>query len=417
MKSQSGIAMTVAATTAINAAFVVFGAQAHANGTKPVVRESLFDIETRKKAKSVLTDGFTYGAYANVRFIGERNRRLDDGIKDGTDEVAAYAGLALRADLTNTLTAFGHGEALIKRTTSRTKATAQIAEIDIKEVHVSYEISETVAVSAGRMRFSDSDKWVIDASIDGLHFSYINEGDVVELAASTDALEGGSNLLIAHIGQIEDDQALHGYAIAEASKTEQRLHLATTWSHETSDRLSYTVNAGAVFGDAANNEVAGFGFDVRSHQKIGAHEWNPQITLGFAAGTPGFAQSQFHTNKTYDGGQMQFHRYGYVYQPELTNMAVGTASIGIRPSRHFSLDLGLHVYAQIDQRTETPDARVRGTTTGGSRLLGAEASVVGAWRPTRKTKLEFGAGIFQAGPAYADRSSSKRVFTRFSVYF
>lgn len=405
------------ATTAICAAFIAFSVEAHANGTKPVARQSLFDIETRKKTKSALIDGVTYGAYVNARFIGERNRRLDDGVTDGSDEIAGYAGLALRADLSGALTAFGHGEARINRTTRRTRPTTEVAEAEIKEALVSYQLSETAAVSAGRMRLSDSERWIIDTSIDGLHFSHIRGGQVLEIAASTDAFEGESTLLIAHAGQVEDDRALHGYAVAETTAKEQRLHLAAAWSHSPSDRLSYTFNAGALLGDAANGEAAGFGFDIRATHTVSAHEWNPQITLGVAAGAPGFAQSEFHTNKTYDGGQMQFHRYGYVFQPELTNMAVGTASVGIRPSRALSVDLGFHAYAQIDRRTETPDARVRGKTTGGSHLLGAEVSLVGAWRPTRKTKFEVGAGVFQAGPAYADRSSATRVFTRFSIYF
>ena len=161
----------------------------------------------------------------------------------------------------------------------------------------------------------------------------------------------------------------------------------------------------------------GLGLDARVIAQIGEHDWNPQLTLGAAAGSKGFAQTELHSNKTYDGGQTQFNRYGYLYQPELTNLAVATVGFGIRPSRMFSLDFAAHAYAQIEPLATVPDARVSGTTTGGSALLGGELSLVGAWRPTKKTKFEFGLSVFQAGPAYQNQDMAKQAYARFSVYF
>lgn len=96
---------------------------------------------------------------------------------------------------------------------------------------------------------------------------------------------------------------------------------------------------------------------------------------------------------------------------------VGTIGFGIRPSRMFSLDIAAHAYGQVAPTTTVADARVRGVTTGRSALLGGEISLVGAWRPTRTSKFEFGLGVFQAGPAYQNQDVAKQAYARFSVYF
>ena len=89
----------------------------------------------------------------------------------------------------------------------------------------------------------------------------------------------------------------------------------------------------------------------------------------------------------------------------------------MRPSRKFSLDLNAHAYAQVSASTHAPDARVTGSTNGTSQFVGAEISLVGAWRPSKKAKVEFGLGGFQPGPAYTQRGSAKRIYARFSMYF
>ena len=98
-------------------------------------------------------------------------------------------------------------------------------------------------------------------------------------------------------------------------------------------------------------------------------------------------------------------------------LAVATGAVGLRPSRRFSVDLRAHVYAQLDASTVAPTARVSGRTTGQSRYLGHEISIVGAWRPSKKTKVEFGAGVFKPGRAYQNRNTSRRISLRMTQYF
>lgn len=141
------------------------------------------------------------------------------------------------------------------------------------------------------------------------------------------------------------------------------------------------------------------------------------MMFGFAAGTEGYRQSGLHSNKTYNRGQTQVHRYGYAFQPDLTNLVVGSFAVGVRPSRKLSVDLGVHAYAQFSKSTTGPSARFHGATTGNSAFLDTEISLAGAWRPSRKTKVEFGVEHFNPGPAYIDQTPATRVYLRMTATF
>ncbi|MEM7268085.1 MAG: alginate export family protein [Pseudomonadota bacterium] len=417
MPLQSTITAKRLLLTAVAALCVVWAVPADAGKKKPrYLGAPVFDIDKRKKTKSALTDWASYGAYASVRYSGERNLRLDDDQADKSDKFSAYVGVAARVEPTVQVVGFTHLEAeLTKRNTHSTDYT--IKKIHIKEAVASLRLSDTSVISAGRMRFSDARKWMTDASVDGVHYGFKGEDLTLDIAAFEGTRKNNGRYALAHASNFYETSMLGGFAILESREGEERAHISGYWSDKVSDTLSYTLNAGVVLGDAANGQDYGFAADARVIKQLGDHEWKPQLTLGLAAGSKGFQQTDLHTNKTYDYGQTQFNRYGYVYQPQLTNMAVATVGIGLRPSRMFSLDITAHAYAQVEPMTGEPAARVSGETTGKSAFLGGELSLVGAWRPTKKSKFELGLSAFKPGAAYKNRGVAAQAYARFSVYF
>lgn len=376
----------------------------------------VFNIDKRKKTKTQINDWAAYSAYSSARYSGERNLRLDDGVTDKSDKFSAYVGIAARVEPVKDVIGFVHAEAeLTKRRTHSTQSTTK--KLHIKEAIVAHKIDETSTVSAGRMRFSDARKWMADAAVDGVHYGFKTDDFVLDLAAFVGTRDNDGRYALAHASKFSKTRTVGGFGILESRDGEERAHFSAYWADKPSETLSYTVNAGVVLGDAANNQSVGLAADVRVIKKLGDHDWNPQLTLGLAAGSKGFQQTELHSNKTYDYGQTQFNRYGYVYQPELTNMAVATVGVGIRPSRMFSLDVTVHAYAQVEKMAGMPAARVTGDTNGTSALLGSELSVVGAWRPTKKSKFEIGLSAFLPGPAYENRGAATQAYARLSVYF
>lgn len=376
-----------------------------------------FDASKRKKTKTQITEYLSYSAYASARYQGERNIRLDDGRSDYSDEFAAYLGVTVRAHLSSRIMAFGHTELDIRQKTTHSKSYAAETKLKVKEALLAVRLTSNQTISAGRLRFADTNKSMADASVDGVHYAFKAPNSALELALFRDVFKDRGTYAMLHTTRFSKTQSSGFYVLAEENGQDQRLHLAAYLNRKPSSNLSYTLNGAAVFGDAANGETSGFAIDVRAMHRFSGQLGKPQVTFGFAAGTKGYRPSGLQSNKTYDGGQTQFHRFGYVFQPELTNMAVATVGLGLRPSRKFSLDLYGHAYAQLNRSTQSPDARVTGAMTGRSAYLGSEVSLVGAWRPSKKTKVEFGAGVFKPGKAFANRDPAKRFYARFTTYF
>ncbi|WP_335753157.1 alginate export family protein [Sulfitobacter sp.] len=384
---------------------------------KALTAASVFDAEKRKRTKRKAGNRLSYSLYFSSRFQSERNRRRDDDVDDLSEGYAFYLGFVGRLDLGLGMIAFGHGEYDARSKTTHDQTYDLTTRWTTKEAFVSLEVNDEARITVGRMRFSDLNKWVADAAVDGIHFGHKTKSRVTELAAFTGTNKVTSTYLLAHHGRVRNNLRYGALGLIEKDGSDGRVHLAGYTNAVVSQRFSYELNVGLVAGDAANGKNAGIGFDVRTTQKMGSSTLKPQLMFGFAAGSTGYRQSGLHSNKTYNLGQTQVHRYGYVFQPDLTNLAVGSVAVGIRPSRKLSVDLGLHLYGQLSKSTTGPSARLSGATTGNSAFLGHEVSLVGAWRPSKKTKVEFGVGHFKPGPAYVDQSSATRVYARMSVTF
>lgn len=384
---------------------------------KPLKASMVFDAEKRKKTKKLIGQRLSYTLYASLRLQDERNRRRDDNIDDQNEEIALYLGFVGRADLGRSMIAFGHGELDARSKFTHIRSYEMTSRWRTKEAFISFKVSPNSRVTFGRLRFSDLNKWSTDVAVDGIHYGHKATDHVIEFAAFKAKDDDASSYLMAHSSRVSDKVRYGVLAIIENHDEGMRLNLAGSANAVVSQRFSYELNVGVVAGDAANAESIGFGADFRTYHEFGKSQLNPQIIFGFAAATEGFRQSGIQSNKTYNKGQTQVHRYGYALQSDLTNLAIGSVAIGIRPSRKFSLDLGLHVYRQFKKSTIGPNARFLGVTTGNSAFLGTEISLVGAWCPNQKNKTEFGVGHFNPGTAFVDQTSVTRVYMRMTVSF
>ncbi|MEP4198344.1 MAG: alginate export family protein [Aliishimia sp.] len=398
-------------------ALVPQAGEAGSKKARPVTAASVFDAEKRKKTNHEFGQRLSYSIYSSIRFQSEHNRRRDDATNDQTNEFAIYAGFVGRVDLGRRLIAFGHGELDARTKTTQDRTYDSAPRWNTKEAFVSLELSEAARLTIGRMRFSDANKWVADAAVDGIHYGHKTKHRVTELAAFAGTHDVTASYLMAHHGRASKNKRLGALALIENDGSENSLHLSAYSSEKVSQRFAYEWNIGVLSGDGANGRSSGFGFDVHTTHKFGKSKLNPQLVLGFAMGSEGYRQSGIQSNKTYNYGQAQVHRYGYAYQPDLSNLAVGSLVVGLRPSRKLSVDLGVHNYRQVSASSVGPMARVSGVTTGTDTFLGNEISLVGAWRPTKKSKVEFGVGHFKPGRAYVDRSAATRVYMRLSVTF
>ncbi len=390
---------------------------AAANDKKKLVAPTVFSIETRKRTRREIGEFIKYSGSVSVAAAHESEIKRDDVRRDQSRDVSAQLAFAVRADLGFGTTAFVRAKASAKRRNRSEYGVYGSTRLDWNEAVLSVRLSDVSQLNFGRMRFSDPNKWVADASVTGVHFGRIRGSSGFELAAVRGTRKNTSNYVLAHLSKAEQAKKQGAFAILENGPNGDRLHVSGYQNRTVSARISHQWNVGLVMGDAANGRSAGLGIDWRGVRKLKGDRLNPQLTLGFAIGSPGFQQTGLHSNKTYDGGQTQFNRYGYLYRPELTNLAVFTLAYGLRPSRKFSVDFGMHIYAQPRPSTTATTGRIQGQTTGRSGYLGSEISIAGAWRPSKTTKIEFGAARFAPGAAYKDRSAATRLFARATFSF
>ena len=396
-------------------------AEAGSAKSKTIRTPAVFDVQTRKRTRAEWASFLNGASYASLKLTQHTDRRRDDDTRDKTQRAQAYLGFAARADLGYGVIGFGHAEL----TQTQAKSSSPVTDLKVKELLLSAPLAGGLTLSAGRMRFRDRDRWVADSAVDGLHLGWRWSSGAalqgLDLAALRGTHKSPSNYAMTHLWQMAPGVVQGVFALAEDTAGGALFHLSAYHQRDVTARLSWHINAATRVGDTDTGRSSGAGFDARTTYKLSS-ALNPQITLGLAAGTSGFQQSGLHSNKTYDGAQTQVHRYGEVLRPELTNLAVASASYGLRPSRSFSASLTALAYTQVTSSGPAPVTKLggdltAGETTGGARLIGHEINLSGAWRPTKTSKFEIGLGRFMPSRAYADTSPSTRMFARYTVNF
>jgi alginate production protein len=154
----------------------------------------------------------------------------------------------------------------------------------------------------------------------------------------------------------------------------------------------------------------------------------PALTLGFAFGSGdrnpddgtdgGFRQTGLQDNESDFGGAADFKYYGEVLDPELSNLAILTAGIGIRPSEKFSMDLVYHYYLQHQAAPALRNAGIDAEPSGRSRRLGSGVDLVvgfqGIWD---HLDARLGVGYFVPGAAFPEAIGGGAWVVRAEVQF
>ncbi|KAJ04627.1 alginate export family protein [Sulfitobacter mediterraneus] len=376
-----------------------------------------FDADKRKKTKSSIGQRLSYSGSIGLSRLDEHNQKLNDGVDDRSLQIIGTLSFAFKAQISEKIRGFAHVELSQTDKTTHRQNYGSYSRVKIKEAHLSFELADKHTLSFGRMRFAEPRRWGMDASVDGIHLGWKDDKIAWETALFRDAFDGRGTYAFLHAQRFSERSTSGTYALFESYREQQRLHVAGYFATRDKKRGGFNLYAAGVFGDAANQRPFGFAIDANLVSRFSDVRWKPQLVLGLAAGSPGYMQPDLNSNKARDGGQTQFHRFGTVFQPDLSNLLVATAAVGLRPSRSFSVDLRAHAYAQMQKSTVAPVARVQGMTTGASRHVGHEVSIVSAWRPNKSTKVEFSAGVFKPGRAYSDRSTVKRLYLRMTKYF
>jgi alginate production protein len=169
--------------------------------------------------------------------------------------------------------------------------------------------------------------------------------------------------------------------------------------------------------DEINQRMRGYAGDVGATYRFNSLPLRPHITLGYAMGSGDsddrdrinreFRQTGLQTNEARFGGVGMFKYYGEVMDMELSNIKLGTAGIGLRPTSGVSVDLVYHHYRLhriIDENRNWGLTALMNQVNGrDSKEVGAALDLVIGWRNVfgiRRLGVDVRMGWFVPGKAF-----------------
>jgi hypothetical protein len=153
----------------------------------------------------------------------------------------------------------------------------------------------------------------------------------------------------------------------------------------------------------------------------------PVITLGYAVGSGdsdpdsgidrSFRQTGLHDNNGRFQGVNSFHYYGELLRPELSNLHILTASIGLNVLKKSSVEFLYHQYRQDHAAPYMRKARIKAKPLGNDKSIGGEWDIVTGIEEWRHVDLELAAALFSAGNAFGPLSGETASYISFGLTY
>jgi hypothetical protein len=320
-----------------------------------------------------------------------------------------------------------------------------------------------VSVDVGRLDFEDDRRWWWDDERDAARIAW--EGETVELTLAL-AYELGSDRLDRSWVDPEEERVLrwisenswdfsenHSFqlflvhqddhsptervgdrvAVDREDDSDARLtwlgaRLTGIFDRGSSGLFGYWIDAAAVrgedtlieFGDreegkieaeeVSERDVQGWAFDVGGAWLL-PFAIEPRVFAGYAYGsgdaTSGgddraFRQTGLEGNEAGFGGVERFNSYGLLLQPELSNIHIVTAGVGLSLLRSSSLDLVYHYYRLDEPADELRDSLLEAELDGVHEKLGWGVDLVLAVEEWERFEFDVAASVLRTGPAFLD---------------
>jgi alginate production protein len=394
--------------------------------------DDVFDPDDPPDTRYQLAPYLTFGAEIELAYEYRKNLGLDGRRDNEAAGVEPELSLAFSFDPNPGLQAYLNmavsREFVWKSEAGRSKPSEDV-HLDLVELFLWLRsLPGGFSLQVGRQRFEDERQWLYDEELDAVRLRFRRGPVALELSLSQDALvpkdvlnprrgDGINNYVLYASYNPLEDLVFDAYAIVrdDQSSPERRrpVFVGLRSRGEPIEDLDYWLDVGYVGGWEGSTRLHGWGIDLGATYEFQV-ALKPALTLGFAYGSgdgnPGdhtdrsFRQTGLQENESDFGGATDFKYYGEVLDPELSNLAILTAGVGIRPSDKFSVDLVYHFYLQPHSAAFLRDAGIDAEPSGRSRRLGSELDlIVGLQDIYDRLEVRAVAGYFSPGTAFPER--------------
>jgi len=388
----------------------------------------VFDPDAPPETRYRLAPFLTFGAEIEVAYAYRKNLGLDDRRDGDASLLTPELSLALSFDPDPRFQAFLNvavaRESVLKIEADQSKPSEDVA-VEVKEAFIWLRsLPGGLSLQLGRQRFEDERQWLYDEELDAVRLRFEHAALAIELSASRDGLvrkdlassarrDRINNYVLHASYRLPRETTVEAYAIVRDDRDADRrrpIFAGLRSRGEPIEDLDYWLELGYVGGRDGSKRIRGWGVDVGATYEFQVGP-KPALTLGFAFGSgdrnpddgtdESFRQTGLQDNEADFGGATDFKYYGEVLDPELSNLAILTAGVGIRPSDKFSMDLVYHYYLQHRAAPALRSAGIDAEPSGRSRRLGSGIDfVVGLQGIWDHLDARVGVGYFLPGAAF-----------------
>jgi alginate production protein len=388
----------------------------------------IFDPDAPPETRYRLAPFLTFGAEIEVTYAYRKNLGLDDRRDGDASLLTPELSLALSFDPDPRFQAFLNvavaRESVLKIEADQSKPSEDVA-VEVKEAFIWLRsLPGGLSLQLGRQRFEDERQWLYDEELDAVRLRFEHAALAIELSASRDGLvrkdltssakrDRINNYVLHASYRLPRETTVETYAIVRDDRDADRrrpVFAGLRSRGEPIEDLDYWLELGYVGGRDGSKRIRGWGVDVGATYEFQVGP-KPALTLGFAFGSgdrnpddgtdESFRQTGLQDNEADFGGATDFKYYGEVLDPELSNLAILTAGVGIRPSDKFSMDLVYHYYLQHRAAPALRSAGIDAEPSGRSRRLGSGIDfVMGLQEIWDHLDARVGVGYFLPGPGF-----------------
>ncbi|SFU75992.1 alginate export family protein [Halomonas korlensis] len=378
-------------------------------------------------------DRFEFEVWVDASFERLGNMDLDSRRSDGLSAVVPELGLGIDIDVSENIDGYmsllAEGWQAVDRGRERSLEENE-SSLNVSELYFDfYEITDELSFRVGRQAFADTREWLYAEELDGIRAFYDYDDLSLELSASrereftrdifdNDASEERVNNYIVYGNyQLTDDHQAGAYALVRDDQLDSvnPIFYGLRASGAATDSLDYWLDLGHVRGRDGSDRLRGYGVDLGGTYRFD-RPLEPSLTLAYAFGSGDsnpdsdvdrqFRQTGLHDNNGLFNGVQDFSYYGETLDPDLSNLKIVTAGLGIRPSQLSSVDL---IYHHYEQDVATDDI-LEGSlllvpTNGESRDVGQAIDLVLGYDAFEDLRLRSRLGYFMPGDAFGNSAS------------
>jgi len=409
--------------------FIIFAAESHCQSITSKFRKSpttaSFNPNDPPETKIRIAPYLTFGAQIEAEALYESNFDLNDDEDDKSFLIVPELSLAFSYDPNRYIQVFLN-VVTVAEFVFEEEGNSDEYMLEIEQAYILLKnlLNDKLAIQVGRQRFEDERQWLYEAELDAVRAYYLMEGVTTEFSVSRGGLVDRdlisddvsnriNNYIIYSSYPINEETNAGVYFIYRddmSAENESPVFLGIHSDGEITDTLEYWLEAAYVTGKSGSDDISGFGFDI-GLTYIYDTDIEPSLTLGYAFGTGdsdpengkdgNFRQTDLQGNESDFNGAVDFIYYGELFDPELSNMSIFTAGIGIVPFEETSIDFVYHYYMQAAEADSLRNSEIDAEPNGESKELGSEIDFIfGAEQIAGKVSFALILGYFIPGDAF-----------------